>query len=127
MTTVNQRHHPRVSVELPVTITPPDGGILRAATIDLSITGLQLRLDATAMRRLSPGSWPPSPPLGELYQARLALGADETAVGVTFRSRVVSVRRVAQDEFRIGLLFTTLTEADRAALERYLAEHGGVS
>jgi hypothetical protein len=99
----------------------PDGEIIHAITVNLSPAGIQIACDRVTVNSILP-----------LSQRRLPRNTREVEVRLRFpessgmpdiidtRCRAVFSRRVAENEYRIGLQFQGFDGVDYQKLEHYL-------
>jgi len=121
-----KREHPRVSVHLPVELRTPEGVPLHARTVNISRAGLQLSCDRHTFSRLFPGGLQPLPSQRVAVRVRLELPPQAPGPAALEAScNAVFSRRIAENDFRVGLQFTDLPEAGYERLERYIDSCAG--
>ena len=101
----------------------PDGEVIHAITVNLSPAGIQIACDRVTVNSILP-----------LSQRRLPRNTREVAVRLRFpessgmpqsidtRCKAVFSRRVAENEYRIGLQFQGFEGEDYQKLEHYLED-----
>ncbi|HKK14693.1 MAG TPA: PilZ domain-containing protein [Gammaproteobacteria bacterium] len=120
------RRYPRYTVRLPVEIRTGGDEQFSATLENISLGGLELSCDRwTAERILPPGHQAfPGQPIGAevRFAVPLAGGAERT---VEIFGEIVVSRRLAQNEYRIGMQFVSFSGEASAVLDRYIASRGG--
>jgi hypothetical protein len=118
-----KRDYPRVPAHLPVEVSIPGGEVIHAITVNLSPAGIQIACDRVTVNSVLPVS-----------QRRLPKRTREVAVRLRFpefsgmpdtidaRCTAVFSRRVAENEYRIGLQFLGFEGEDYQKLEHYLED-----
>lgn len=119
-----RRDFPRIETEHSVELVDAQGGVFPTLALDLSLTGLQLLCDQPTAERIAPG--------GELadeqnqprdFDIRLRVRLREQGRHrLQIRCRLMSVREVQQDEYRIGMKFIGFTGDSYHLLEAYVDE-----
>ena len=116
-----KRDYPRVPAHLPVEVSTPDGELIHAITVNLSPAGIQIACDRVTVDSILP-----------LNQRRLPRSTREVDVRLRFpessgmpdvintRCTAVFSRRVAENEYRIGLHFKGFDGDDYQKLEHFL-------
>jgi c-di-GMP-binding flagellar brake protein YcgR len=124
----DRRLSPRLELGLPVQIVAADGLALSATTVNVSLDGMQCSCDSHTARRVVPRGHVPMPGQSIEARVRLNLPFSERAPGtVDVRCRVVVLRRLAENEYRMGLEYVHLEGDSYRDLGEYIAEriHGG--
>lgn len=110
-------------MHLPVEVSMPDGEVIHAITVNLSPAGIQIACDRVTVDSILP-----------LSQRRLPTSTREVDVRIRFpessgmpdvidtRCRAVFSRRVAENEYRIGLQFQGFEGEDYQKLGHFLDE-----
>lgn len=117
-----KRDYPRVPVTLPVEVSLPDGEIIHAITVNLSPAGIQLACDRITVNSILPLSQPRRPRDNREVSVRLRF-PESSGMPHVIDARCLAIfsRRVAENEFRIGLQFQGFDGADDYhKLEQYL-------
>jgi hypothetical protein len=108
-------------VHLAVEVSMPDGEVIHAITVNLSPAGIQIACDRVAVNSILP-----------LSQRRLPTSTREVDVRLRFpessgmpdvidaRCTAIFSRRVAENEYRIGLQFQGFEGDDYQKLEHFL-------
>jgi hypothetical protein len=116
-----KRDYPRIPAHIPVEVSMPDGEIIHAITVNLSPAGIQIACDRETVNSILP-----------LSQRRLPRNTRQVAVRLRFpessgmpdiidaRCTAVFSRRVAENEYRIGLQFQGFEGEDYQKLEHFL-------
>ncbi|TDJ21231.1 MAG: PilZ domain-containing protein [Gammaproteobacteria bacterium] len=116
-----KRDYPRIPAHLPVELSMPDGEIIHAITVNLSPAGIQIACDRATVNSILP-----------LSQRRLPKNTRQVEVRLRFpessgmphiidaRCTAVFSRRVAENEYRIGLQFQGFEGEDYQKLEHFL-------
>ena len=117
-----ERKHLRVKVEIPCMIGLPDGDLSEAQICDLSAGGLKFNCRRHTINNLLPENvTAPIPLTGITLEIQFELQqAKQAAHPVKCEARVVHFERLAQDDFHIGLQFTSMDEATKKALDAYM-------
>lgn len=110
-------------MHLPVEVSMPDGEVIHAITVNLSPAGIQIACDRVTVDSILP-----------LSQRRLRTSTREVEVRIRFpessgmpdvidtRCSAVFSRRVAENEYRIGLQFQGFEGEDYQKLGHFLDE-----
>jgi hypothetical protein len=116
-----KRDYPRIPAHIPVEVSMPDGEIIHAITVNLSPAGIQIACNRETVNSILP-----------LSQRRLPRNTRQVAVRLRFpessgmpdiidaRCTAVFSRRVAENEYRIGLQFQGFEGEDYQKLEHFL-------
>jgi len=113
-----RRLHPRFDVILPVQIHK-DGGVEEGNIFDISHGGVQIGCEEKVALTLVPGGADVnrSQPVSVALSFRLPGGHE----AVEASAGIVVCRRVAADEFRLGLEFVELGTGSQQLLDNYIA------
>ena len=116
-----KRDYPRVATQLPVELSLPDGEIIHAVSVNLSPAGIQIACDRVTVSRILPLSQRRRPTSTTEVQVRLRF-PESSGMPDVIATRCIAIfsRRVAQNEFRIGLQFQHFEGDDYQKLERFL-------
>jgi len=108
-------------VHLPVEVSMPDGEIIHAITVNLSPAGVQIACDRVTVNSILPLSQRRLPRKTRRVDVRLRFpessGMPEI---IDARCAAVFSRRIAENEYRIGLQFQGLDGDDYQKLEHFL-------
>ena len=117
-----KRDYPRVPVHLPVEVSLPDGEVIHAITVNLSPAGIQIACDRITVNSILPLSQPRVPKRTREVAVRLRFPESSGMPHIIdARCAAIFSRRVAENEFRIGLQFQGFEGADDyQSLERFL-------
>ncbi len=115
---MDRRNFLRIAVDLPAELRLDDGERIVARVRDLSAAGVQIQCDDLDTRILAPkGSCIDSQ--GRPIEVDLRFRWEGRNLKI--RCRVVFVRRVSHDEYRIGMRFGDVYQEDVIELEKLLA------
>lgn len=118
----DRRDFPRIDTEHAAEVVDTDGSVFPVLALDLSLTGMQLLCDTPTVERLLPGGQPQEDTQPEIdVRLRLHL-RDGTKNKIRVHCRIMSVREVQHDEYRIGLKFNEFAGDSYLALEAYFDE-----
>lgn len=121
-----RREYPRIPVTLAVEVQTPDGVAIRTRMCNLSRAGIQLACDPITVGRLLPAGQMPLPSQPVTLDVRFELPfSSHEKVPVSVRCNAVFSRRVAQNEFRLGLQFSSFEAEGYDHLENYIQECTG--
>ena len=99
----------------------PGGEVIHAVTVNLSPAGIQIACDRVTVNRILPLSQRRLPRSTRQVDVRLRFPESSGMPDVVeARCTAVFSRRVAENEFRIGLQFQGLEGEDYQKLERFL-------
>lgn len=103
----NLRKQQRADVSIEVAIKKSDGDVLNCRTANLSRAGMMLLCDQETAKKLVPSQTTPAPGACIPVAARFAVPvvAAQT-VAVAAAGHIVHLRRVARDQFQLGVQFT---------------------
>lgn len=110
-----RRRYPRIRTQLAAEVLKPDGTVVQGTISDLSSTGVQVACSPEEAKRFQTR--------GEQIEVRIrfgvpAPGADEAPVAAG--CKLVFTRRVAADEFCVGLNFAELDDESFANLAAFM-------
>ncbi len=115
---MDRRNFLRIAVDLPAELYLGGGERIVARVRDLSAAGVQIQCDALGSQILAPrGSC--IDPQGRPIE--LDLGFRWEGRNLKIHCRVVFVRRVSHDEYRVGMRFSDVYQEDVLELEKLLA------
>ena len=116
-----KRDYPRVPAHLPVEVLMPDGEIIHAITVNLSPAGIQIACDRVTVNRILPLSQRRTPRKTPEVDVRLRFPESSGMPDVIdARCTAIFSRRVAENEYRIGLQFQRFEGDDYRKLEHFL-------
>lgn len=116
-----RRDFPRVETEQSVQLLDAAGASFPMLVLDLSLTGMQLLCDGPTAHRLAPGGLSDDPPHDYDVRLRIRLKAHGMRQ-LRMRCRLMTLREVQRDEFRIGVKFTRFEGDSYAMLEAWIDE-----
>lgn len=103
---LNLRNQQRVDVSSDVTIERKDGSCLTCKIANLSRTGIMISCSQELAKELIPGQKAPVPGSWVPVTARFSVPVVPTQpVSVTAEGSIVHMRRIARDEFQVGIQF----------------------
>ena len=115
-----RRQYPRIPTDLPLEVRTGDGEVVRVAARNLSCGGLEMSCDRWCADRLLPPGHQAFPGQPIKVQLAFQLPAGEGSRGVAVAAEVVDSRRLSQNEYRVGLHFTTFEGDGEALVERFV-------
>jgi len=117
-----ERKHLRVKVDIHCMVGLPDSSLSEAQICDLSAGGLKFNCRRHTVDNILPeNTSTPIPLTGIPLEIHFELQQpDHAAHPVQCEARVIHFERLAQDDFHIGLQFTSMDEATKKALQDYL-------
>ncbi|MCK5361352.1 MAG: PilZ domain-containing protein [Gammaproteobacteria bacterium] len=116
-----KRDYPRVPVHLPVEVSMPDGEIIHAITVNLSPAGVQIACDRVTVNSILPVSQRRLPRKTRPVELRLRFPESSGMPHIIdARCTAVFSRRIAENEYRIGLQFQGFDGEDYQKLEHFL-------
>jgi hypothetical protein len=116
-----KRDYPRIPAHLPVELSMPDGEIIHAITVNLSPAGIQIACDRVTVNSILPLSQRRLPRNTRQVEVRLRFpGSSGMPHIIDARCTAVFSRRVAENEYRIGLQFQGFEGEDYQKLEHFL-------
>ena len=93
-------------MHLPVEVSLPDGEVIHAITVNLSPAGIQIACDRITVNSILPLSQPRLPKRTREVDVRLRFPESSGMPDIIdARCTAIFSRRVAENEFRIGLQF----------------------
>ena len=116
-----KRDYPRVPAHLPVEVSLPDGEVIHAVTVNLSPAGIQIACDRATVGSILPLSQRRRPTSTTEVDVRLRF-PESSGMPDVIGTRCIAIfsRRVAENEYRIGLQFQRFEGDDYQKLERFL-------
>ncbi|HET8849143.1 MAG TPA: PilZ domain-containing protein [Marinobacter sp.] len=118
----NLRNQQRVEVSTEITIEKTDGGCLTCRVSNMSRTGVMVACDKTTASKLVPGMRPPAPGKWISVKARFAVPVLPTQpVIILADGNIVHIRRIARDEFQIGIQFSEFEGNGFDYVDRYVS------
>ena len=120
---MDKREYPRVNVKLPLEIVRSGGEVLPAVVLNISRAGMQVGCDWATMIRIVPQTHRVAAAEDLELPVRVTLSFQaEPQATLHALCRVVSARRVSQDQYHVGLQYVSIEADGDAILERYIAE-----
>ena len=114
-----KRQFPRVKARLPLKIINPDGDILQATSLDMSLDGIMVECDHQTQQQLMSGNEKENPgqPIEFHVQVQIPVTKNSNH-RVEMRCRLVTSRRLAQDTYHLGLNYLDFENTEK--LEEFL-------
>ena len=118
-----KRDHPRIRESLPIELIAPGNKTLFATSYDISKRGVQLVCDGVTVEEIfgTPGLSPPTKLPTVTLKLRLNY-TDREQEQIEAECTAIFSRRVAEQQYRVGLLIDSISEPSRLALERFVDE-----
>ena len=115
-TKTNLRNQQRVDVSTDITIETADGTCVTCSVANLSRTGVMISCSQEAVRALIPGQKSP-------VKTRFSVPVLATQpVSVIADGNIVHMRRVARDEFHLGIQFAEFEGNGADYVDRYVSK-----
>ncbi len=119
----NLRNQQRVDVSADISIERADGNRLDCKIANLSRSGVMISCSQDTARTLLPGLVPPSPGQSLEVTTRFSVPVLPTQpVAVVAEGNIVHMRRVARDEFHLGIRFCEFEGNGFDYVDRYVAK-----
>ena len=119
----NLRNQQRVDVSSEITLEKPDGIQLQCEIANISRTGVMIQCDAQTAKSLIPNMLPPAPKNPIQLTARFPVPVlPAQSVTIVAESNVVHIRRIARDQFHIGLQFTSIEGNGFVYIDQYIGK-----
>lgn len=118
---MERRSFIRIGVDLPGLVTLDTGTRVPVQIRDLSDGGAQIECDALSSAIIAPGA-NCLDPKGRPIELNLSCCPEE--VPMLLHCRVIFVRRVSHDAYRIGLRYADPLQPELVALRRYIHSAG---
>jgi len=117
-----ERKHLRVKADIHCRIGLPDGDLSDGQICDLSSGGLKFSCGRHTIGNILPENIrTPIPITGIAVEIHFELQQpDQAAYPIKCKARVVHFERLAQDNFNIGLQFTSMDKTTEETLQAYL-------
>ncbi|MEO9522470.1 PilZ domain-containing protein [Marinobacter alexandrii] len=119
----NLRNQQRVDVSTEIAIERPDGCCLTCSVANLSRTGLMISCSQEAIKALIPDQRSPAPGNWVSVKTRFSVPVVATQpVAVIAEGHIVHMRRIARDEFQLGIQFSEFEGNGFEYVDRYVAK-----
>ncbi len=119
----DRRYYPRLAASFPIELIETDGNVLTATVTNISLGGLQFNCAQHTAKRIAPGGKMTIPSHNPGIKTRFGLSfQDQPSAAVQATCEVEFVRRLAENEYHIGLAFKEIDERGLTALDRYVSE-----
>ncbi len=119
----NLRNQQRVDVSTEITIEKADGCHLKCKVSNISRTGVMIDCDRETAKQLIPDMRPPAPGKWVGVKARFSVPVLPTQpVTVEAEGKIVHMRRIARDDFQVGLQFSEFEGNGFDYVDRYVSK-----
>jgi len=119
----NLRNQQRVDVSTEITVERPNGCALTCSVANLSRTGVMISCDQDAVKTLIPDQQSPAPGNWISVKTRFAVPVVATQpVSVVADGHIVHMRRIARNEFQLGIQFSEFEGNGFDYVDRYVAK-----
>ncbi|MFV8572432.1 PilZ domain-containing protein [Marinobacter sp. SBS5] len=119
----NLRNQQRIDVSSEITLEKPDGFQFQCKITNISRTGVMIQCDAQTAKSLIPNMLPPAPKNPIQLTARFPVPVLPTQpVSIVAESNVVHIRRIARDQFHIGLQFQSFEGNGFDYVDQYIGK-----
>lgn len=119
----NLRSQQRVGVSAEIAIEKPDGTTLDCRISNLSRSGVMISCSQGTAKQLLPGLRTPAPGTSVEVKTRFAVPVLPTqTVLVIAEGKVMHMRRIARDEFQVGIQFCEFEGNGFDYVDRYVAK-----
>ena len=113
----------RFRVKLPVELILEDGSVIPVEATDISSRGLQFSCDSWIADEIDPRGIQNHPPDQiRLKAVTVFPGMDKYNCRLYARCRVVTARRLSQDEYLLGIEFTDFENGSERLLEKFIRQ-----
>ncbi len=120
---LNLRNQQRVDVSTDITIEKPDGCCLTCSVANLSRTGVMISCNQETVKQLIPEQKAPAPGNWIAVKARFSVPVVATQpVAIIADGNIVHMRRIARDEFQLGIQFAEFEGNGFDYVDRYVAK-----
>ncbi|MCK5092457.1 MAG: PilZ domain-containing protein [Gammaproteobacteria bacterium] len=114
-----KRQYPRIRARLPLKIISPDGKVLPATSLDMSLEGIQIECNHLTQQQLILDHEKEKPGQPVELNVQLKIPATKHSKNkVEIRCRLVVSRRLAQDTYHLGLNYLDFEDTEH--LETFL-------
>ena len=119
----NLRNQQRVEVSTDITIETGTGERLTCSAANLSRTGVMISCDQDTVKRLIPDQRPPAPGQWISVKTRFSVPVLPTQpVAIVADGNIVHMRRIARDEFQLGIQFCEFEGNGFDYVDRYVSQ-----
>ncbi|MDY6841863.1 MAG: PilZ domain-containing protein [Pseudomonadota bacterium] len=120
---LNLRNQQRVDVATEITIEKPDGCCLTCSVSNLSRTGVMISCSQDIVKQLIPKQKAPAPGNWISVKTRFSVPVVATQpVSIIADGNIVHMRRIARDEFQLGIQFAEFEDNGFDYVDRYVSE-----
>lgn len=119
----NLRNQQRVDVSTEITVERPNGSALTCSVANLSRTGVMISCTQETIKALIPDQQSPAPGKWISVTTRFAVPVVATQpVSVVAEGHIVHMRRIARNEFHVGIQFSEFEGNGFDYVDRYVAK-----
>jgi len=117
-----KRQYFRLDTEIPGTVHLPNGELLPAMIVNLSVGGLKFSCGRDTVNQILPkDQQTPGQVTGVIIEIQFDLHPPaQPPLSLNTRARVIHSERLAQDVFHVGIQFIHIDESDVMALKGYI-------
>lgn len=120
---LNLRNQQRVDVATEITIEKPDGCCLTCSVANLSRSGVMVSCNQEVVKQLVPGQKAPAPGNWIAVKTRFSVPVVATQpVSIIADGNIVHMRRIARDEFHVGIQFAEFEGNGFDYVDRYVSK-----
>ena len=120
---LNLRNQQRVDVATEITIEKPDGCCLTCSVANLSRSGVMVSCNQEVVKQLVPGQKAPAPGNWIAVKTRFSVPVVATQpVSIIADGNIVQMRRIARDEFHVGIQFAEFEGNGFDYVDRYVSK-----
>ena len=120
---LNLRNQQRVDVATDITIEKSDGCCLTCSVSNLSRTGVMISCNQETVKQLIPEQKAPAPGHWIAVKTRFSVPVVATQpVSIIADGNIVHMRRIARDEFQLGIQFAEFEGNGFDYVDRYVAK-----
>jgi len=119
----NLRNQQRVDVSSAISLKKADGCEFQCEIANISRTGVMIQCDAQTAKALIPNMLPPAPKNPVQLTARFPVPVlPAQPVTIVAESNIVHIRRIARDQFHIGLQFNSIEGNGFVYIDQYIGK-----
>lgn len=119
----NLRNQQRVDVSTEITVERPDGCCLTCSVANLSRTGVMISCNQEAVQSLIPDQQNPAPGNWISVKTRFSVPViAKQPVSIIAEGQIVHMRRIARNEFQLGIQFSDFENNGFEYVDQYVAK-----
>ncbi len=119
----NLRNQQRVDVSTEITVEKPDGCCLKCTVANLSRTGVMISCSQEAVQALIPAQQSPAPGNWVSVKTRFSVPVvAKQPVSISAGGHIVHMRRIARNEFHLGIQFSEFEDNGFEYVDQYVAK-----